>query len=272
MAVMSYERFITTVQRDAEIPGDEAQRAACATLQTLGERISSGEARDIAERLPEELGSCLSPAGHRDTFDINEFLHRVAARAEIDEPAAQRDARAVFGALFRTVGPEEFHDMRSELPKDFDPLLAEALRESSTLAPGESEPTPGISLDEFIGRVADRADTPRDAAQRAAEAVLEVLGIRITGGEAEDLAARLPSELGVALMRGVTAAGSEAKKLSADEFLKEIARREDVSADEAADHVRAVLTTLREAVGEKEFQDTVAQLPDDYRPLLRFQG
>jgi uncharacterized protein (DUF2267 family) len=42
--------------------------------------------------------------------------------------------------------------------------------------------------------------------------------------------------------------------------------------DEATDAVRAVLTTLREAVGEQEFREAVAQLPGDYAPLLRHQG
>jgi uncharacterized protein (DUF2267 family) len=36
-----------------------------------------------------------------------------------------------------------------------------------------------------------------------------------------------------------------------------------------AQHARAVFATLREAVGEKELTDTLAQLPDSYRPLWR---
>ena len=102
--------------------------------------------------------------------------------------------------------------------------------------------------------------------------MLETLAIRITAGQVEDRAARLPAELRVSLDRGLAAAGSAARPLSAIDFLRAIAEREGVSTDEAADQVRAVLTTLREAVGEKEFGDTTAQLPEEYRPLLRYQG
>ena len=34
-------------------------------------------------------------------------------------------------------------------------------------------------------------------------------------------------------------------------------------------HTKTVLAVLREAVGDKEFSDTVAQLPGEYRELLR---
>jgi uncharacterized protein (DUF2267 family) len=42
--------------------------------------------------------------------------------------------------------------------------------------------------------------------------------------------------------------------------------------EQAAEHARAVLTTLREAVGEQEWRDTADQLPDEYGPLLRHQA
>jgi uncharacterized protein (DUF2267 family) len=272
MAVLTYEAFITTVQRAAHIASDEAERATCATLQTLAERLSAGETDDISSRLPERLRACLPRGDGQGTFQAGEFLRRVAERAGLDEPAAQRDARAVFSTLFRVVGPEEFHDVRSELPEDFDPLLDAALRDASTLVTGETEPRPGVSVDEVLERVADRLDVDRERARRATEAVLEVLAIRISAGQVEDLAARLPAELRAPLERGVAESGRHAQALSLDQFLRATAGREDVSMDEAADHVRAVLTTLREAVGEQELDDTIRQLPKDYAPLLRYQG
>jgi hypothetical protein len=62
---VDYASFITTVREIGHIPEDEAERAACATLQTLAERISAGEAGDLAERLPAELRSCV-PEGLAD--------------------------------------------------------------------------------------------------------------------------------------------------------------------------------------------------------------
>ena len=52
---MDYEHFITTVQHEAGVSKDEAERAVGATLTTLAERISGGEANDIAKQLPSEL-------------------------------------------------------------------------------------------------------------------------------------------------------------------------------------------------------------------------
>jgi uncharacterized protein (DUF2267 family) len=70
--------------------------------------------------------------------------------------------------------------MASELPKEFGPLVA-----SGQLPPREQPERPsGMPPDEFFGRVAARAGLDRTAAARAADAVLEVLGERISGGQA----------------------------------------------------------------------------------------
>ena len=61
---MQYEEFLNKVQdRLGPAQPDEARRAIIATLETLGERISGGEASDLAEQLPEELKEPLHQAG-----------------------------------------------------------------------------------------------------------------------------------------------------------------------------------------------------------------
>ena len=56
--------------------------------------------------------------------------------------------------------------------------------------------------DEFIGQVQHRARlSSRGAAERATRATLEPLAERLAGGEADDLAAQLPLELGEHLRR-----------------------------------------------------------------------
>jgi uncharacterized protein (DUF2267 family) len=271
MATVTYEDFVGTVAERAELPGEDARRAACATLTTLAERLSTGEVADLAERLPDGLRPCLDEAASHEAFHADEFLRRVGRRAELDDAAARRAAQALFIALGRSVGAEELQDVRSELPKDFDPLLDEALRETPDHILGVGTGEPAISLDAFLDRVAQLADLggDRERARRAAEAVLEVLAIRVTGGQVEDLAPRLPPELRDALARGLTAAGRAARPISATEFVEQVQRREDDSKGEATQHIRAVMQALREAIGEDEYRDTVAQLPDEYRTLLR---
>jgi uncharacterized protein (DUF2267 family) len=267
---VDYEGFISTVKNRADLSDSEAQQVACATLRTLAERLSSGEADDIAERLPGELRSCLEPEDLSDRrFHVGEFLRRISSRAGVDKRAAERDARAVFVALWSAVGPEEFADMRAELPPDYDRLLesatADARRARAIRTNGGS---PLVSLDKFLERVTERTGQDGDAALRAAEAVLEVLAIRITAGQAEDIAALLPNELAAALNQGIADGGRAARPLTDDTFIDEVARRAGVSRGQAIEDIRAVFDALRETLPQKEWSDTIAQLPDEYRPLL----
>jgi uncharacterized protein (DUF2267 family) len=268
---VDYQRFISTVRDRAELSDAEAQQVACATLRTLAERLSSAETDDIAERLPGELRSCLQPEDTSDRrFHVDEFLRRICTRAGVDESAAERDARAVFVALWTAVGPEEFADIRAELPRDFDPLLVSALAEAPPPeAIGGNGSSPVTTLDEFLDRVAQHTGQDREAALRAAEAVLEVLAIRITAGQAEDIAALLPAELAAAIERGIADGGRAAKPLTDDTFIDEVARRAQVSRGQAIEDIRVVFNALRETLPQKEWSDTIAQLPDEYRPLLR---
>jgi uncharacterized protein (DUF2267 family) len=94
------------------------------------------------------------------------------------------------------------------------------------------------------------------------------LAIRITAGQVEDLERRLPRELRPPLERGIARSRS-ARPLTLETFLADIAGREGVDRSAATEHARAVLTRLREAVGEKEWSDTTAQLPEDYATLWR---
>jgi len=76
---VQYEEFLNRVQdRIGHAQPEEARRAIIATLETLGERISGGEASDLAEQLPEELKEPLHQAGEdNEEFSLDEFLGRV---------------------------------------------------------------------------------------------------------------------------------------------------------------------------------------------------
>jgi uncharacterized protein (DUF2267 family) len=255
---MRYSPFITTVEQVAGIDRPEAERAVHATLETLGERITGGEARDIAAFLPEEvrpfLARSLEPA---EPFGLDEFVRRVAEREGVDERAALEHARAVFTALGVAVAPGELRDMVSQLPKDFEPLL-EAAGVGRRRAVGD---------DDVVGRVMRFTGLDRERARRATEAVLETLAERISSGEVDDLKAELPADLEPALDRGL-AFTKAAKPMSLEEFVDRVAEREGVGHDEALSHARAVFTALREVVSGKEFADVSAQLSQDYAPLL----
>jgi len=248
-----YDQFLVTVQQKAGISREKAVLAARATLETLAERLSSGEARDLAEQLPPELTPYLPPRGDAEGFDVEEFLRRIAEREGVDVATANRHARAVFAALGRFVDEHELADMAAELSKDYAALVAEAEGRFFRLLPAE----------EFYERVADRAGIRPEDAPRATGAVLETLAERIAGGEVPDLMARLPIKLHGPLQRGILRSGGRPQRMSAEHFMQRIAEREGVTPAVAAQHARAVLTTLREAVGDDEFFDVTVQLPPD---------
>jgi uncharacterized protein (DUF2267 family) len=123
---VQYDEFIDTVAREAGLSREDAARAARATLRTLADRISGGEAEDIAAELPEELRLSLRDGEHPEVFDRQEFVRRVVAREGglIDEATAEHHVRAVFAALRHAVSPKEIHDAVSQLPKDLQELVA----------------------------------------------------------------------------------------------------------------------------------------------------
>ncbi len=119
---------------------------------------------------------------------------------------------------------------------------------------------------EFIKSVSERADLEREQAEKASRATLSSLAERLAGGEFTDLASQLPQELQDAVMEAESA--GEGHSLSADEFVAVVARRESAGIEEARPHVKAVLTTVRDAVTQGEFDDLLSQLPDDFRELV----
>jgi uncharacterized protein (DUF2267 family) len=253
---MDYEQFIGTVQHAADLSWNEAEAATRATLEALGERISPGEARDLADRLPEELGGWVHTDTEAEGFDVDEFVRRVAEREGVDAAAAERHVRAVFLALWRATGARELADVASELSRDYAPLLP--VGPQVEVVSGEA----------FLARVEERTGLDRDGAARAVDAVLATLAERLAGGEVEDLIVHLPLALHEPLRRGVAESGDKAKRMSVDEFVDRVAEREGIPLEQAQDHARAVLATLREALPDAEFRDIDAQLPAEYDPLF----
>lgn len=127
-----------------------------------------------------------------------------------------------------------------------------------------------MAVNEFIGRMAQREADLRSLspgqARRAAEAVLETQAQQISEGEAEDVIARLPVDLTPALERGL-ADHRRVMRMSLDEFLAHVARREGADRDQAEGHARAVFAALREVMPRKPTHDTESEFPREYAPL-----
>jgi uncharacterized protein (DUF2267 family) len=261
---VEYEQFIRTVAHESGTDDTEtAERATQATLETLADRLSKGEARDLLRELPAELKPWIYTEDDARSFDMDEYLRRIAERLGTDVETAERWARAVFFVLGKAVSPKEISDLAAELPANFDPLVAEAQGRFAEVMP----------VEEFLVRVATRTGLELDDAGRATAAVLETLAERIAAGEVDDLIPKLPIELHEPLKRGKSRI-PEAKHMPLEEFLRRVAQREGLPFDddmppfEASEYARAVFATLREAIADEEFFDVTVQLPAEYAPLL----
>lgn len=123
-----------------------------------------------------------------------------------------------------------------------------------------------MDYDTFVDQVAQRTGTPAVRAVELTGAALETLAERLTGGEVLDLAVQLPAQLQVVLKPGPD--NEAAQRFGAAEFVTRVAVRARVDESTARVAVRAVFTTLREAIRSGEFDDVAVQLPREYRELV----
>src|ERR1700709_1403600 len=122
---MKYEEFIAQVAQKADLSGEDAGALPRATLVTLAERITGGEAQDLAAQLPAPLQTALISAHENaEAFSFEEFVERTADRAGTDPSVAQVAIAAVFATLRDAVTAGEFDDVLSQLPAGFHRLGA----------------------------------------------------------------------------------------------------------------------------------------------------
>ncbi|MBD2344681.1 DUF2267 domain-containing protein [Anabaena subtropica] len=123
---MEYGGFITHVQSLAQSNSrEEAQRATCATLETIKERISGEEAQELAAQLPQELADCLrGREGEPDqSFNLQDFIMRVSQKENLEPTTTAIHVRAVFAVLQNAIRPEEFAKLHSHFSHDYEEMF-----------------------------------------------------------------------------------------------------------------------------------------------------
>lgn len=122
---MNYKEFIKLSQDRGHIASfEQAEHTARIVLEVLGERLSEGEAIDVAEQLPHELRSAVLLSTDVDVFGKDEFIRRVSEREHIGLNEAEEHVRAVLSVLPTAISSEEFYDMLSQLPQDIRELFS----------------------------------------------------------------------------------------------------------------------------------------------------
>ena len=121
---MNYNEFTGEVQHRVQgATQGEGVRSVRAVLTTVGERLQAGEASDLASPLPMEVDWYLLNADSGRTFDWEEFVGRVADRADTDREDALYQARAVMALVSDHEPGDEVGDVRESLPADYEPLF-----------------------------------------------------------------------------------------------------------------------------------------------------
>ncbi|BCB91352.1 DUF2267 domain-containing protein [Phytohabitans suffuscus] len=115
--------FIHKVAEWTGTTTDVAEALTEATLRALSQRISGGEAADLADRAPDELRPYLTKAQEEpEPFPYEEFIRRVAESVNVDLATAEAGVAAVLHALRDVVGYRQFGDAVAQLPKNLASL------------------------------------------------------------------------------------------------------------------------------------------------------
>lgn len=125
---MAELEFFEKVAARAGVGSETARSLTEGTLRTLAERISGGQAADLADHVAHELRPLLARARPEEpqVFGYDEFLRRVAERAGVPAEVAERGVRAVLQTLGPVVGHQELGQALSQLPAELK-VLAQPL-------------------------------------------------------------------------------------------------------------------------------------------------
>jgi uncharacterized protein (DUF2267 family) len=116
----------------------------------------------------------------------------------------------------------------------------------------------------FYAQVAGRSSLSKEEAADLTRATIEALAQRLSAGEARDLARQLPDDL----VQAVRWDGKHSERFGLDELITRVSNRTGLNESETTTGARAVLTTLREVIDAKEFDDLMAQLPAEFATLV----
>jgi uncharacterized protein (DUF2267 family) len=119
---MDAGQFVDLVAQRADITHvrTRARPITDATFRALTERLSGGEAQAVAAELPDELRGTLQDGPEEpERFDADDFVRRVAERADVDEPTALEGARAVFAVLHEAVPKGTWENLTTQLSNDY---------------------------------------------------------------------------------------------------------------------------------------------------------
>lgn len=102
---------------------EEAEPFVEAVLQTLGERLPTAEAEALADGLPDGIDQYVAEAESGQEFDHDEFLNRIADRADVDSGEVSYYAKAIVSLVYDAGAAGDELDLQSVLPEEYDSIF-----------------------------------------------------------------------------------------------------------------------------------------------------
>ncbi|HLC42246.1 MAG TPA: DUF2267 domain-containing protein [Methylomirabilota bacterium] len=123
--------YQTVIQTSGESSQEAARRATAAVFHTLRDRLTPGEADQVAAQLPIELKDVWWAGDQTERRPLKvhrqEFYQRVVKEASLPSiKEARWVTLAVFAALKEQLSPGEAEDVLAQLPKDLKEVWLEA--------------------------------------------------------------------------------------------------------------------------------------------------
>ena len=121
---MDYQEFIRTIRSRGGFVSDErAERLAATTLETLGEMLASADKREVGKQIPSELHGAFEQSTQIQTYSLDEFFSRIAAREGTTFEDARRDVLIVVSVLRDALTTEGADKLWERLPGEYRRLL-----------------------------------------------------------------------------------------------------------------------------------------------------
>ncbi len=269
--VLELEHLERLVAVGLAFPAEASPRhALIATLGTLVERLTAGEARTLLAALPPPLRELLADRVARREgqpvlpLDRAEFLLRVATQLSVTPVCAEQVVLTVFDTLRPWLPRAVVSGVMQQLPHGLKELWGGA---ATTRSGPEA---PDDARRQLVAEIEENAALPEGVlAAEAFEAVMCLLTLRVSRGEARDVLMSLPQTLQPLLTRCTLHRGENAVTFDRDEFLHRLAQHLGTSVDRAEQTSRAVFAATKRVLPPKEVDDVSSQLPQDLRELWR---
>lgn len=112
--------FLAKVQRDGQLASaHDAEEVTRTTLLALAERLTAGQAHELAASLPEPLRAPLTAThGDAEAFDRQVFINRIMDKRGVDAGTAEQQVRAVLRGVGEHAARHEVGDTIAQLPGD----------------------------------------------------------------------------------------------------------------------------------------------------------